>query len=319
MGKLNLKWLAKQVGAEIYNHRADIAFYTGTAMVAIGTGMAISKAEEAVEVKRVMKCKIEAIEMKDETDSWQDGERARACIDMAKHTIGGYAKVYGPAIGVEGVGIALQCVSHKSLKNQVGTLAASLATNMAAFAQYRQRVRDELGEEKDEEFYMGKPVVEVKVDEKTGEQYTTTDLPMAPPHTFLFDETNPNWENYGFANRDFLENHLRWLNQKLQREGVLFENDIRRDVGAPIDPESTNWGITAVDDDGNQQYISFGMEKNTERAQAFRDGAEKSFWISLNMEPDISHKMYRLNKYHRDQAINGVTVFDNVTKKFKKI
>lgn len=294
----NLKWLGKQFITGLYNHRADIEFVVGTGCVIAGTGMVMSKAEEAVKVKHEMDTKIKVIELKDETDSWADGERTKACVDMAKSTVVGYGKCYGPGLAVEAVGITLQSVSHASLKTQVGTLAASLASEAAAFMQYRDRVREELGDQKDEEFLVGKPVVEVKVDETTGEQFTTTDIPFAPAHTFLFDETNPNWEKDGTLNRDFLENHLRWLNDRLWKEGVLFENDIRRDVGAPIDPEAMDWGITAVDDEGNRNYISFGLEKNTERAQAFRDGSEKSFWVTLNMEPGVNRKLYRLNKYH---------------------
>ena len=128
-----------------------------------------------------------------------------------------------------------------------------------------------------------------------------------PDHSFLFDETNKNYDKRGFSNLEFLEDHERWINERLWYEGFLYENDIRRDVDAPIDPEADGWGITAVDENGNRNYISYGIHKNTERAEAFRDGSEKSFLIILNnMEPNVTKKLYRLNKYHdhKDIAVN---------------
>lgn len=293
---MKFKWALKKIGTEIYNHRADIEYAAGTIMVMAGTGMAIAKAPEATEVKKQVDEKIALIDFKDSDDSWEDGERGKACFDMVKTAAVGYGKCYGPAIGVEATGIVLQTISHKSLKNQVGSLAASLTANAAAFAQYRQRVIDDMGAEKDEEYLMGK-VKEVVMNEDGTEVETT--LPATiPQHSFLFDESNPNWEKGVGANLDFLENHLLWLNQRLWTEGVLFENDIRRDIGADIDPDALDWGITAVDDEGNRQYISFGIERDTERAKAFRSGAERSFLITLNVEPCIGKKLYRLNKYH---------------------
>lgn len=289
--------MLKKICTAIYDNRANIEFIAGGALVVAGTAIAISKAEEAVEVKGEMERQIKNIELTDEADGWENnGERTKACLTMAKSTAVGYVKTYGLPIGIEIGGLVLMTISHATLNNQIGCLSASLASTSLAFAQYRERVKQELGEEKDEEFLLGKPQ---KVVDENGEHFQTTDLPFTPPHSFIFDESNPNYSKEHRRNLEFLEDHLRWLNEKLWYEGILWENDIRREIMAPIDPDATNWGITAVDEEGNRQYISFGIEKNTERAQAFRDGKENSFWVTLNMEPNISKKMYRLDKYRK--------------------
>lgn len=303
---MKIKWLAKKVGTKIWENRSNIEFIAGNIAVAVGTGMVISKAEEATEVKHEMERQIKEIELADEADGWEDNhERAKACFNMAKSTALGYAKVYGPGIAVEAGGLVLMGISHVTDRKEIAAKSVALASLATQFYNYRENVRKELGEAKDEEFLIGKPETIVTTDEN-GKQVTEEKPLVIPDHSFIFDEHNPNFEKEGFMNLDFLTDHERWLNEKLWNEGLLWENDIRRDIGEAIDPNASagDWGITAVDDNGNRNYISFGINKNTERAQSFRDGSEKAFLVILNnMEPNISKKLYRLNKYHMDYSI----------------
>lgn len=293
---MNAKWLLKRVGSFIYENRSNIEFAAGTIMVIAGTAMVISKAEEATEVKDETERQIKNIELMDEYEDWDSKQqRTKACVKMAKYAAVGYFKVYGPGLAVEVGGLALMGISHATDRKEIATVSAALASTALEFANYRQRVREELGDEKDEEFLMGRPVVE----EKDGKVTITPE--KEPDHSFWFDESNPNNEGEAALSIDFLENHERWLNIRLQKEGVLWENDIRRDIGCPVSPDADGWGITAVDDDGNINYISFGLNKNTERAKAFREGKTPNFLIILdNMEPKVSKKLYRLMKYHKD-------------------
>ena len=293
---MKVKWLLKKISTTIYDNRSNIEFAAGTLMVIAGTAMVISKAEKAVEVKDEMDRKIKNIELKDEYEDWDSkSQRTKECVKMAKETAIGYLKVYGPGLAVEVGGLTLMGISHATDRKEIATVSAALASTALEFANYRARVKEEFGEEKDEEFLMGKPVVE----EKDGK--VTITPATIPKHSFMFDSKNPNHSGDPMMDLDYLENHERWLNMRLQKEGILWENDIRRDIKADIDPEADGWGITAVDDDGNTNYISLGLNKNTERAKAFREGKTDSFLIILdNMEPNISKKMYRLMKYHRD-------------------
>lgn len=300
---MKAKWLMKQIGATIWNNRSNIEFVAGNVMVAVGTGMIISKAEEAVKVKNDMQDAIKKIELKDEHDDWDsNAERNKACIKMATDTGIGYAKVYGPGLGVEIGGMILIGMSKATDRREIAVVSAALASKAAEFANYRKNVREELGDQKDEEFLLGKPEKIVTTDMETGETKEETKKPdKLPDHSFFMDETNPNYDSRGFSNLEFLEDHERWLNERLWQEGYLTENEIRKDVQAPADPRAEGYGITAVDENGNRNYISFGIQRDTERAKAFREGTEKSFLVILsNMEPNVMKKLYRLNKYHKD-------------------
>jgi hypothetical protein len=110
----------------------------------------------------------------------------------------------------------------------------------------------------------------------------------------IFDETNPNWERDPASNRDFLENHERWLNEKLWAEGFLFENDIRRDLGFPIVKSGWTSGILATVQKGDftdRNWLSLGLNVNSPAAQRFRDGLEPSIILQPNVEDNILDKL----------------------------
>lgn len=309
---MKAKWLLKKIGTTIWDNRSNIEFVAGNILVLTGTGMIISKAEEAVEVKQDVEYKKKIVELTDEDNGWESqGERTKACFDVVKTGVIGYTKVYAPGAAVEIGGLILMGISKATDRKEIAVTSAALASTTMEFMNYRKNVVAELGEEKDEEFLTD--AIKETVKDENGKETEVIKPTRLPDHSFLFDECNDNYDDRGFSNLEFLEDHERWLNERLWYEGILWENDIRRDVGAPIDPDAESYGITAVDENGNRNYISFGINKNTERAAAFRDGSEKSFLVILNnMEPNISKKMYRLNKYHRD-----VVYYDNETKSYK--
>lgn len=300
---MKAKWLLKKIGTTIWDHRSNIEFVVGTGMVLTGTGMIISKAEEAMEVKQDVEYKKKIVELTDEDNGWESqSERTKACFDVFKTGLVGYTKTYAPGAAVEIGGLILMGISKATDRKEIAVTSAALASTTMEFMNYRKNVIAELGEEKDEMF-LTNAVTVTEVDENNKETKVVTPTRL-PDHSFLFDEANPNYDKRGFSNLEFLEDHERWLNERLWYEGFLYENDIRRDIDAPINPDADGWGITAVDDEGNRNYISFGIHKNTERAAAFREGSEKSFLIILNnMEPNVSKKLYRLNKYHDHKDI----------------
>lgn len=308
---MKAKMLFKQIGATLYEHRSDIEFVVGTGLVIAGTGVIISKAEEITEVKHEVALKKQAIELKDEHNDWDnDKERRKACFEVGKTAVTGYTKALGVGVGMQAVGLTLQGISKATDKHTIADKTIALSTLAADFYAYRQNVREDLGDAKDEEYLLKtKKPATVTVDENGNVTQDHEDLVASlPDHSFLIDECHPDYNPEGLANLKFAEDHERWINQRLQAEGYLTENDIRRECHAPVSKAAArgDYGITAVDDDGNTNYISFGINKNTERAQAFREGTEKSFLVILdNMEPNIHDKLYRLNKYHRDVRVSA--------------
>ena len=291
---MNVKGSLKALGAKLYKHRATIMTVSGMLAVAGGTAVVISKAREATDISDELRYMNDEIHDRDLADEWDDKkQRSKEVRKMVKYAAIEYTKTYWLGITLELGGLALIAISDITQSKELSATSALLATTSAAFSNYRQRVIEDQGEEKDQEYLLGPQFTTVDVMPDGTVIQTTSPLenPNAgadlPPHCFFFDEANVNWEKDARMNKDFLESHQRWLNEKLWAEGFLFENDIRRDLGMPIVKSGWTSGIFAEDKDGNRNWLKFGLDAKNPAAQRFRDGIEPSILIQLNVEDNI--------------------------------
>ena len=291
---MNWKAAIKSFGAVVYKNRAKIETAAGIGLVMVGTGVIISKATKAADVHNEIEEKINYIRKVDAADDWTSKkERSQARRDVLKYAAVNYTRTYWLGLTCEALGLTLIAISDITMNKELSATSALLATTSAAFSNYRQRVIADQGEEKDQEYLLGPQftTVDVMPDGTIIQTTNPLDNPNEevglPPHCFFFDESNPNWEKEPRINRHFLEQHQIWLNQKLQIEGFLFENDIRRDIGAQLVKSGWTSGIFAEDKDGNKNYLKLGLDAKNPAAQRFRDGVEPSIVIQLNVEDNI--------------------------------
>lgn len=291
---MNIKGALKAFGAKAYQNRGWIMTIAGMSAVVGGTAVIISKAKDAVQVTEQLEIKNNYIHEMDEKYGWSSKkERSHEVRSMLKYGVSGYTKTYWLGIGLECFGLALITISDIEMSKEYAAVSALAASYAATLSNVKERVIADQGEEKWQEYLLGPQFTTVDV-MPDGTVIQTTE-PIEdhngeiglPPHCFFFDEANYNWEKDPIANKDFLEDHLRWLNQRLQAEGFLFENDIRRDLGIPLVKCGWTSGIFAEDKDGNINYLKFGLDAKNPAAQRFRDGIEPSILIQLNVEDNI--------------------------------
>lgn len=297
---MNVKRAIKTFGAQCYKNRSTIETVAGMIAIAFGTGYIISKAKEAAEVSYELEEKFKEIHKKDATDAWVDKkERSAAVRGAILFGAKGYSKAYWLGITFELVGGVLIAVSDITQAKELSATSALLATTSATLSAVKERVIADQGEEKWQEYLLGPQFTTVDVLPDGTIIQTTNPLENPnvnlglPPHCVFFDECNaPNdWEPDPQMNRKFLEDHQRWLNDRLWVEGFLFENDIRRDLGLPLTKSGWTSGIMAEDGDGNRQYVDLGLGAKNPAAQAFRDGIEPSILLQLNVEDNIIDQM----------------------------
>ena len=291
---MGFKATAKTLLALAYKNRAKIETIAGMSLVVIGTGVVISKARKATELANELEDMNRDIRRKDATDEWTDKkERSVAVRGTLKHAAVGYTKTYWFGLTCVAGGLTLIGISDITMSKEITTAWGVASAYAMTLNKVKDNVISDQGEEKWQEYLLGPQYSKVDVLPDGTVVQTTKPLenPNAsvgfPPHCLFFDESNPNWEKDPYINRDFLENHLRWLNERLWIEGFLFENDIRRDIGAPLVKSGWTSGIFAQDKVGNRNYLSFGLDAKNEAAQRFRDGIEPSFFIQLNVEDNI--------------------------------
>ena len=206
-------------------------------------------------------------------------------------------KLYGPAISLGALSItAILGGQHILRKRNVAVMAAYKLCE-ESFNNYRSRVKDELGEEKDRQFYYGmtEETVKDKVKSKDGKTKTVTKkVEKAPYHLYsqyarFFDEANINWDKSPEQNMYFLKMVQNQMNDKLKARGHVFLNEVydalgfdRSEAGQLVGWVWNNDNTAMEAGDG---YIDFGIFDGNDCAKrAFVNGDERSILLDFNID-----------------------------------
>lgn len=206
-------------------------------------------------------------------------------------------KLYGPAITLGALSItAILGGQHILRKRNVAVMAAYKLCE-ESFNNYRSRVKDELGEEKDRQFYYGmtEETVKDKVKSKDGKTKTVTKkVEKAPDHLYsqyarFFDEANMNWDKSPEQNMYFLKMVQNQMNDKLKARGHVFLNEVYDALG--FDRSEAGQLVGWVWDKDNTAmeagdgYIDFGIfDGNDYAKRAFVNGDERSILLDFNID-----------------------------------
>lgn len=206
-------------------------------------------------------------------------------------------KLYGPAISLGALSItAILGGQHILRKRNVAVMAAYKLCE-ESFNNYRSRVKDELGEDKDRQFYYGmtEETVKDKVKSKDGKTKTVTKkVEKAPDHLYsqyarFFDEANINWDKSPEQNMYFLKMVQNQMNDKLKARGHVFLNEVydalgfdRSEAGQLVGWVWSNDNTAMEAGDG---YIDFGIfDGNDYAKRAFVNGDERSILLDFNID-----------------------------------
>lgn len=307
---MGFKAFCKRVGVVVYKHRADIEFVAGLTLVGVGTGMLIKDSEKIAKAFQDHAYRMQEIEDFDRVDAddpgagWRDDKERKEFIKAdIKYTIKDLTKTVGKDVTVVVAGEVLQGISHMSLNKQLANATVLVANLSTAYANLKQKVVEDQGQEKLDEYLYGPvdgPVAKrVMVDEDGNVTELTTLIDDSnsnvglPPHCFFFDEASTLFSKSRGVNRDNVHNLYVWLNERLRLEGFLFENDIRRAFNVPIVECGWTSGII-YDKNGPRDQLSFGLEnpRAGSAEQRFLDGDEYVCIIKLNVEDDILSKLH---------------------------
>lgn len=206
-------------------------------------------------------------------------------------------KLYGPAISLGALSItAILGGQHILRKRNVAVMAAYKLCE-ESFNNYRSRVKDELGEEKDRQFYYGmtEETVKDKVKSKDGKTKTVTKkVEKAPDHLYsqyarFFDEANINWDKSPEQNMYFLKMVQNQMNDKLKARGHVFLNEVYDALGFDRSEAGQLVGWVWSNDntamDAGDGYIDFGIFDGNDCAKrAFVNGDERSILLDFNID-----------------------------------
>lgn len=196
------------------------------------------------------------------------------------------AKLYAPSALVMIASLAMILGSHKMMLNRNAALLGLYKLCEKSFNEYRGRVIEEFGKEKDYALKHGLKIEEteeIEADEEGNEvakTIKTVRYEGPSQYAFFFDETNVNWnKNSADYNFDFLMQVQNECNRRLQRNGSFFLNELRDMIGVPRTEEGC---IVGWVNDGTT--IDLGIFVDDEAHRDFVNGYEKSILIDPNVQ-----------------------------------
>ncbi|UGL63282.1 membrane protein [Arthrobacter phage Tokki] len=173
------------------------------------------------------------------------------------HTFKELTKLYALPVGLGILSISMIIGSHGiQYKRNVAAVAA-YKTVESQFNRYRDRVREEFGVEKDEEFsraYRSEGVIDEEGNEIVN---VTVDGKRLNDTLYFFEPSNINWKNSPEYNLSYVKCQETFANQRLSARGHLFLNEVLDDLGLPHTKEGAILGW--VLDENGSNNIDLGI------------------------------------------------------------
>lgn len=215
-------------------------------------------------------------------------EKEDAIEKIKLHRTLEWVKLYAPAIALETASILFTVKSHKIMKGRNAALVMSVAAATKELNDYRQRVRDAIGEEQEKDIFNDASTFTVTHmhEDGTSEEEVVKKNNHESQYAAFFDAASSAWENDTVYNLSFLKTKLLLLNNRLRLEGHMFLNDVYRALGLPETKagQYVGWVVGSVDGDGVIKFINVATGENIDDLDDLDD---PTVLIDFNVDGDI--------------------------------
>jgi hypothetical protein len=192
-------------------------------------------------------------------------------------------KLYGPSATTMTLSILCLVSAQGIMHQRNAALAAAYKSIEQTFSEYRKRVIEEYGEDKDRDFRTGARDVEETDAEGNVTIVTHLDGSKSSRYARFFDETNPNWEKKPEYNMLFLKSVQNHMNDKLLVQGHVFLNEVYDRLGFDRTTEGAVVGWIMGGEGDN--YIDFNIyDYHSQAKRAFVNGNEDSILLDFNVD-----------------------------------
>jgi hypothetical protein len=231
-------------------------------------------------------------------EEYSEDDMKKDTVIVYTQTAVKFAKLYGPAVILGAASIACILGSHHILSKRNAALAAAYATVDKGFKEYRGRVIERFGRELDKELrynVKAKDFEETVVNEETGEETKVTNtVNVADPNDYsdyarFFDDGCTGWTKDSEQNLYFLKCQQNYANERLQKKGYLFLNDVYEMLGIPKTKagQIVGWIYDKKNPVGDN-FVDFGIyNMNREKARDFVNGYERTILLDFNVDGNI--------------------------------
>lgn len=266
---------------------AGVVGFAGTVVMACKATMKLEKTIDEIheDLDNVKGMGESAREMNPEGEYAQGQYHKDLLYVYGKSTVK-LGRLYGPSIilGVASVGALTG--SHVQLTRRNSALTATAAAISKAYDEYRVRIQEELGEEKELDIYRGITEEETKDEngKKVRQRYVDTNAFSV--YARMFEESNMNWRNNNEMNRLFIQSQQNYANHLLHARGHVFLNEVYDSLGLERSKagQVVGW-VLEGDGDG---YIDFGLFEA--RNSEFLNGHEPCIILDFNVDGVVYDK-----------------------------
>lgn len=208
-----------------------------------------------------------------------------------------YVKLYGPALVVGGLSITAILAGHNMTRKRNVALAAAYTALETSFKDYRGRVVERFGEALDKELRYNiktKEIERVVKNEDGTETIVKEDIEIADINLYseyakFFDDGCNGWTKDPEYNLMFLRQQQRYANDRLQRQGYLFLNDVYEMLGIPRSPagQIVGWLYDEKNPLGDN-CVEFGIyDMHKPGCRNFVNGYERTILLDFNVDGEI--------------------------------
>lgn len=286
-----------RAGLKLKKASPEILFGVGVVAVVGGVVLACRATTKVTDILDEHQQSVEILEQEDLGEDIEIKEKTGIYVKTGLEL----AKVYLPAVTTVGLGIACFAGSHNIQHQRIAGLAAAYKTVESGLKNYRDRVAEELGVDKEREMYFGakkEKIEAVEVDEKTGkekkikkdEQVVTID--GSSEYARFFDETCSGWSKNQDYNMDRLKIVQSWCNDRLRLMGHMFLNEVYDELG--IERTAAGNVVGWIDGGDGDNYIDFGITDylyNGSFGQDYVSGKASSILLDFNVDGTILDKI----------------------------
>jgi Family of unknown function (DUF6353) len=195
-------------------------------------------------------------------------------------------KLYGPSIVIGGLSIGALTGSHVALTRRNAALTAAYAAVAKSFDEYRDRVREKVGEDEEKDIYHAAEIREIETPEGKIKA-KVADPNHWSPYAKMFDEFNPNWQKNAELNALFIQCQQNYTNNLLQARGHVFLNEVYDMLG--IDRTQAGQVVGWVIGHDGDNYVDFGIFETYN--SDFVNGQERSIILDFNVDGVIYDKI----------------------------
>jgi uncharacterized protein DUF6353 len=286
--------VARQV-LTVRKHSPALLFGAGVVGI-IGTVVLASRATlKLEEVIEDAKEDLEKVSLMDNVN-YSEQDRRNDTVIIYARTAGEITRLYAPAIVLGGLSIAALTGSHVILTRRNLAVTAAYAALDRGFREYRQRVVNALGIDKDREFRYDMQDREIVEETDKGPKTRMIKQPGvngASIYARFFDESNPNWNRAQSYNQVFINCQQSYANDLLRARGHVFLNDVYDMLGIPRSREGAivGWLWDGCETEGDG-YIDFGVfEGDGYSGMQFVVGNIHSTLLDFNVDGIIYDKI----------------------------